>query len=69
MERQPVESSSALSVGYDEPSQTLEIEFKESGVYQYYNVPSTTFEQMMSSDSIGKFINANIKPVYPFSRV
>jgi hypothetical protein len=68
MDRLPVESSTAVSVGYDEASQTLEIEFR-SGVYQYYNVPLVTYEQMMASDSIGKFIHAYIKPVHPFSRV
>ena len=68
MERLPVESSTAVSVGYDEASQTLEIEFK-SGTYQYYNVPLTIYEQMMASDSIGKFIHVYIKPAYPYSRV
>jgi DNA helicase HerA-like ATPase len=69
VERQPVESSSVLSVGYDEPSQTVEIEFKGSGVYQYYNVPQVIFDQMMASESVGKFINTYIKPAYACSRV
>jgi DNA helicase HerA-like ATPase len=68
VERLPVESSTAVSVGYDEPTQTLEVEFK-SGVYQYYNVPQVIYEQMMATESIGKFIHAYIKPTYPFSRV
>jgi DNA helicase HerA-like ATPase len=68
MERIPVESSTAVSVGYDGPSQTLEVEFK-SGIYQYYNVPQAIHEQMMVSESIGKFIHTYIKPAYPCSRV
>ncbi len=69
VERQTVQSSAALSVGYDEASQTLEVEFKETGVYQYYNVPRTTFDALMASDSIGKFIHIYIKPMHPCSRV
>lgn len=68
MERLPVESSTAVSVGYDGEGQTLEIEFK-NGVYQYYNVPQPIFDQMMSCESVGKFFNAYIKPTYPCSRV
>jgi hypothetical protein len=68
MERKQIESKAAISVGYDEPSQTLEIEFKH-GIYQYYNVPQVVFDQMLVSDSIGTFINVNIKPVFPYSRV
>jgi hypothetical protein len=68
LERLPVESSTALSVGYDEESQTLEVEFR-NGVYQYYGVPRSTYEQMMASGSIGKFLHVYIKPVHPCSRV
>jgi len=69
VERQIVESSAVASLGYDEPSQTLEVEFKKAGVYQYYNVPQITYDQMMASDSIGTFINVHIKPSHPCSRV
>ena len=44
MERQNVESSLAISVGYDPATSTLEIEFKTSGaVWQYYDVPESVF--------------------------
>jgi hypothetical protein len=68
MDRVVVESSTAVSVGYEATSQTLEIEFK-NGVYQYYNVPQAIHDQMMTFESIGKFISTYIKPVYPCSRV
>lgn len=68
MEREPVTSSNVVSIGYDPPSETLEIEFK-NGVYQYYNVPQEIYEQLISSPSVGKFLNAYIKPVYPCAKV
>ena len=68
MEREPVTSSTVVSVGYDVNTETLEVEFK-NGVYQYYNVPHTIYEHMMTSASIGKFLNVYIKPAYPYAKV
>lgn len=69
MDRELVESSTVLSIGYEPVSSTLEVEFKNGGLYQYYNVPEPIYQQLMSSDSKGKFLNAYIKPAYPCSRV
>lgn len=63
-----VASTSVAAIGYDEPSQTLEVEFLNGNVYQYYNVPANMHEQLMQSPSKGQFINTYIKNSYPFSR-
>ena len=69
MEREMVASSTILSVGYDPASETLEIEFKSGGLYQYYNLPEAVYQDFMASDSKGKFHNVYIKNSFPFSRV
>ena len=69
MEREPVSSSNLVSVGYDPNSETLEVEFKNTGLYQYYNVPLFMYERMMAADSIGRFFNAEIKNAYACSKV
>ncbi|TAJ20141.1 MAG: DUF853 family protein [Rugosibacter sp.] len=69
MEREMVDSSTVLSIGYDSTSSTLEVEFKNGGIYQYYNVPEPIYQQLMASDSKGKFLHVYIKPAYPCSRV
>ncbi len=69
MERDMVESSVIVSVGYEDSSETLEVEFKNGGVYQYYNVPEPIYQDFMGSDSKGTFLNVYIKPAYPCSRV
>ena len=69
MERELVPSSNIVSIGYDEPSQTLEIEFHTGVVYQYYNVSQSIYEQLMTAPSKGQFLAYNIKNVYPYSRV
>jgi uncharacterized protein len=68
MERNPVFSSTIISIGYDEAAETLEIEFK-SGIYQYYNVPKTIYEQFIESDSKGQFFHLYVKNGFPYSRV
>lgn len=69
MERTYVASSNIVSIGYDEPTQTLEVEFLNGMVYQYYNVPPNMHEQLMKESSKGRFLNTYIKNAYPYSRV
>lgn len=69
MNREPVVSSNVAAIGYDEPSQTLEVEFTNGAIYQYYNVPQALFEQLMQASSKGQFLAYQIKNSYPYSRV
>jgi hypothetical protein len=69
MDREFVTSSNVRSIGYDPTSQTLEVEFQNSFVYQYYNVPTHVFEALMAAGSKGQFLNSQIKNMYAFSRV
>ena len=69
MEREPVVSSTVLSIGYEPSSETLEVEFQRGGVYQYYNVPEPVYQTFMASDSKGAFLQANIRNAFPYSRV
>ncbi len=69
MMRDSVASTTVTSIGYDEPTQTLEVEFKTGSVYQYYNVPAFLYEQLIQAPSKGQFLNTNIRNAYPYSRV
>lgn len=64
MERIPVESSNIAEIGYDIGSMTLEVMFKKSGLYQYFDVPENVFQEFIQSDSKGKFLNTCIKGNY-----
>jgi hypothetical protein len=59
--RHEVESSNIASIGYDPETQTLEIEFKRGGVYQYSDVPADVWEAFQAAESKGKFFHAEIK--------
>lgn len=69
MERIQVSSSNIQSIGYDEASMTLEVEFKNGAVYQYFDVPKTEYDALMSAGSQGQYLAANIKGRYRFSKV
>jgi len=69
MNRIFVMSSDLQSVGYDPDTQTLEIEFKSGGIYQYYGVPETIYRQLITAASHGKFFHAHIKDKYRFRKI
>lgn len=69
MNRAPVTSSTIASVGYDQASSTLEVEFINGRVYQYFDVPSVVHNALVSADSVGTYFNQEIKGVYRYARV
>lgn len=69
MDRLLVGSSNVASVGYDEATETLEVEFQSGAIYQYHNVGSNMHESFMAAPSKGAFLNAYIKNAYAYSRV
>lgn len=69
MRRDPVVSSNVASVGYDEESGTLEVEFHNGSVYQYFDVPNAIYAGLISADSVGGFLAAHVKGTHRYSRV
>lgn len=69
MERTPVSSSNIAAIGYEPERGVLEVEFINGAVYSYSGVPLGEYEGLMSSDSKGKYLHANIKGRYPYSKL
>lgn len=69
MKRIPVASSNVASVGYDPNSQILEVEFKNNAIYHYFDVPQHIYEGLLSAESVGKFLHANVKGIYRYARL
>ena len=63
------DSSNIARFGYETGSSLLVIEFKKGGVYQYFDVPETIFEQMQAAGSKGQYFAQNIKGVFRYARV
>jgi KTSC domain len=69
MIRIPVSSSNIASIGYDQKTRTLEVEFLKGGVYQYFDVPQAVYEEFISAESKGKYLADQIKGNYRYARV
>jgi hypothetical protein len=61
MNRTPVSSSNLASIGYDAESLVLEVEFNNGRVYQYFDVPQGTYDELMGASSKGSYMNNVIK--------
>jgi hypothetical protein len=69
MNRTPVSSSNLKSVGYNQSTNTLEIEFHGGRVYQYYNVPKDIYQGLLSASSHGNYHHRRIKGSYRYTRI
>ena len=65
MFREPVVSSSIASIGFDEDTETLEVEFVTGRVYRYRGVEEDVYEKFLAAPSKGSFFNEHIKDAYP----
>lgn len=69
MQRKAVISRNLQSIGYDEASRVLEVEFKNNTIYQYFGVPAGEYRGLMNAGSHGTYHHAHIKNAYPYERV
>ena len=61
LERHAVKSRILRSLGYDEGTKILEIEFQSGLVYQYSGVPLKVYKDLMHSDEIGKYFSEKVR--------
>lgn len=69
MKRETVVSSNIRSIGYDQNTNILEVEFRSGRVYQYMHVPIEKYQGIMAAESHGKYLNRLIKNKYPCREV
>ena len=69
MDMQPVESSNVAAVGYDPDTQTLHVEYRNGGRYEYAGVPPDSHAELMASDSIGRHLHTRIKGVHQHKKL
>lgn len=68
MDMQLVKSSQINAVGFD--GSTLRVEFKPAGsLYDYFEVPRSTFDAMISSESVGKYFGAHVRGKFKFAKI
>jgi len=69
MKRDPVSSSSLISIGYDAKQHILEVEFIHGAVYRYFDVPLSAYQALLNADSRGRYFNANIRENYDYLQI
>ncbi len=68
MDRQSVSSANLSSVGYNESTEILEVQFQNGSIYQYHGVPKETHGQLVNAKSVGSFFSSNIKNTFEHSK-
>lgn len=69
MHRTAVASTLITQVGYDQDSQTLEIMFSTESIYQFFNVPSSVHDELMSAPSKEECYSSKIGNRFPYLRI
>lgn len=69
MNRVQVRSSNICTVGYDQGTKTLELEFHSGAVYKYSGVTETVYQGFMDAASKGTYFHDHIRDRYPCTRV
>ena len=65
------ESSRISKVAYHQSTKLLQIQFidKNNNIYNYKNVPKEKFEELISSESVGKAFQTLIYKEYPYYKI
>jgi hypothetical protein len=69
MKLQKVKSTMISEVGYDAAANVLHVKFPNGKHYAYFDVAPQLHEDMMASDSIGKFFASNVRGSFAHSIV
>ncbi len=64
-------SSSIDAIGYEPWAQELHVRFQGSSdrTYVYHDVTFESYESLLVADSIGRFVNQEIKPQHRVSKL
>lgn len=57
------------SIGYDQNTSTLQIEFNSDAIWRYYDFNESEWLQFQNAESYGKYFNANIRDRYQGSKI
>lgn len=63
------ESTNLRSVVYDDDTQTLTVQFRNGGSYQYHGVSADTAEGFSTADSAGSYLHSYVKNLHEFNKI
>lgn len=62
------ESGTVARIRYEVETATLEVEFKNSTCYQYFDVPEAVYVEFCQAASKGQFLNHHIRGSFRYAR-
>ena len=62
------ESSNIARIAYDEVTRVLKVEFRNGGLYDYFDIPDIVFDGMRNAPSKGQYLAQQIKGNYRYAR-
>lgn len=69
MPRVKLQSSLLSAVTYSIQRKTLKVEFTHGETYVYTQVPLAVYQDLVTSDSKGRFFNSEIRDAFPYERL
>ena len=69
IEMQPVTSSQIAAIGHDPETNKLRVQFHSGSLYEYDDVPASTFNSLLNADSPGKHFGAHIRGRHAYRKV
>jgi len=64
-----VESTTLVTVSYDDARGLLQLEFCSRAVYQYFSVPAAVHQSLLDASSKGRYFNRAIRGQFPYRRI
>jgi hypothetical protein len=64
-----VESTTLVTVSYDQTQQLLQLEFCNRAIYQYFHVPAAVHQALLDASSRGRYFNQAIRGRFPYRRI
>jgi hypothetical protein len=61
-----VDSTTLLTVSYDEAQAVLQLDFCSRAVYQYFSVPAEVHQSLLAAPSKGRYFNQAIRGRFPY---
>lgn len=69
MHREGIDSSNLAAIGRDARKQTPGVYFESGGIYQCFDVPERTYQDLRQADSPGGYLNREIRGQYRYAKV
>lgn len=64
-----VDSTTLLTVSYDDARELLQLEFCSRVVYQYFNVPAAVHQSLLDALSKGRYFNQAIRGRFAYGLI